>query len=301
MILSAGQDLFREGDPADGMYVVDRGAVRIWREVEGEAIELATLGPGNIFGEMALIDGSPRNACASAVEETVVIQVPKPTFDLKMAQCDPFIGDLLRLLVQNIRRVNASSEVARASARDQNPLTRLPGNRSIEQQVEQALAETDRELSLVYFDFDHFKPFNDGFGFAVGDEAIALFADALRELQSRPGCFVGHVGGDDFFACFRESGESAEQVTAWLLSRFSHDVQRFYDEATLAAGSYSAKDRDGNERAFPLLRVSAVQLDLPAGRALHTPDLVAALLAQGKKRSKASESGLYRRSAEQWG
>ncbi len=301
VLVPPGHVIFHEGAPADGMYLVDRGAVRLWRLREGEEVVLTTVGPGDIFGEMALIDGSPRTANATAAEQTVLIQVPKVTFDAKMERCDPFVSELLHLLVQNIRRANTTSEEARTAARDQNPLTRLPGNRSIEQQVASALNDVDRDVSLVYFDFDNFKPFNDGFGFAVGDEAIADFASALRQLSDRPGCFVGHVGGDDFFACLREPGDSAEQVTAWILQRFAHDVRRFYDEETLARGTYQAKDRSGNLVDFPLLRVSAVQLDLPAGRVAHSPALVATLLAQGKKRSKASPTGLYRRSLDQWG
>ncbi len=300
-LYAAGTDLFREGDAGDGMYLVDTGKIALWVDRDGERVELSQVGPGNIFGEMALIDGSPRTASATAIEDSVVIVVPKATFDLKMALCDPFVRDVLRLLVQNIRRVNQVSESARVSARDQNPLTRLPGNRSIEAEVEQALAATTTAASLVYFDFDNFKPFNDGFGFAVGDEAIQIFATLMRQLGDRPGCFCGHVGGDDFFACFRENPDSAEAVTAWLLDRFAQEVRRFYDAETLARGTYLAKGRDGVLQEFGLLRISAIQLDLPAGRAAHTPALIATLLAQGKKRSKASPTGLYRRSIEAFG
>ncbi len=301
VLVEPGQVIFHEGAPADGMYLVDRGAVRLWRLRDGEDVLLTTVGPGGIFGEMALIDGSSRTASASAVEQTVLLQVPKGTFDRKMKGCDPFVSELLLLLVHNIRRANTSSEEARATARDQNPLTRLPGNRSIEQQVAAALADVERDISLVYFDFDNFKPFNDGFGFSVGDEAIADFASGLRQLSDHPGCFVGHVGGDDFFASLCESADSAEQVTRWLLDRFANNVMRFYDATTLARGTCQAKDRSGELADFPLLRASAVQFDLPAGRPAQSPALVAALLAQGKKRSKVSATGLYRRSLEQWG
>lgn len=300
-VLAAGADLFREGDAGDGMYLVDSGKITLWVDRNGEHVELSQVGPGNIFGEMALIDGSPRTATATALEDSVVIVVPKATFDLKMALCDPFVSDVLRLLVQNIRRVNSASESARISARDQNPLTRLPGNRSIEAEVESVLADTNIGASLVYFDFDNFKPFNDGFGFAVGDEAILTFAGLMRQLGERPGCFLGHVGGDDFFACFRENPDSAEAVTTWLLDRFTSEVRRFYDAETLARGTYRAKGRDGQVQEFDLLRISAIQLDLPAGRVAHTPALIATLLAQGKKRSKASPTGLYRRSIEAFG
>lgn len=65
--------------------------------------------------------------------------------------------------------------------------------------------------------------------FMVDSGSFALWIERGGER------FVGHVGGDDFFACFRESAGSAEAVTSWLLKRFRHDVRRFYDEATLGA------------------------------------------------------------------
>ncbi len=299
--LGAGEVIFAEGDRGDGMYQIDSGSVEIWREAEDGKQVVATLQAGAIFGEMALIDGSPRAASASTLEPTVLLFVPEPTFRLKMMGADPFILEVLRLLVRNVRSASEVANAQRIAAADKNPLTHLPGNRSIEAEVERALAEVDTPVSLVYFDFDNFKPFNDGFGFEIGDKAISLFADTLRKLEGRQGCFVGHIGGDDFFAAFREQPESAEAAVRWLLSTFAHGVRAFYDDKTLARGSYEAKDRQGRTSRFPLLRVSAVQLDLHAGRTLHGGALVHTLLTHGKKRSKAADDGFYRRSTEKWG
>jgi EAL domain-containing protein (putative c-di-GMP-specific phosphodiesterase class I)/GGDEF domain-containing protein len=87
-----------------------------------------------------------------------------------------------------------------AIARDQNPLTRLPGNTMINEFIEESLQEQSLALAFVYFDFDNFKPFNDRYGYRQGDRAIMLFADILREASNPSKFFIGHIGGDDFFA-----------------------------------------------------------------------------------------------------
>lgn len=292
--VTAGTDLFREGDAGDGMYLVQSGSIELWRARDGERIALAVVGEGNIFGEMALIDGSARTANATAVDDAVVVFVPQAAFALKLALSDPFVKDVMELLVRNVRRVNALAEEARAAARDQNPLTRLPGNRAIEAEISRAVADRSRAVSLFYFDFDNFKPFNDGFGFAIGDEAIALFADQLRAVGRKHNCFVGHVGGDDFFCCLAGDPDAAAATVAALLSQFRESVRRFYDAETLARGNYLSKDRDGNYKAFALLRASAVHVHVPGGRTAATSEKIGEAIAAGKKPSKAAESGLFR-------
>lgn len=77
-LLPAGSVVFREGDPGDGMYVIKRGSVQISALVsEHERRVLSRLGPGDIFGEMAVLDGEPRSATATAEEETVVWFIPR--------------------------------------------------------------------------------------------------------------------------------------------------------------------------------------------------------------------------------
>ncbi|WP_322795553.1 bifunctional diguanylate cyclase/phosphodiesterase [Tepidiforma sp.] len=86
-----------------------------------------------------------------------------------------------------------------AEARNLNPLTGLPGNQRIRQQVEQLRANPGQWL-ILYADLDNFKHFNDRHGFAHGDTAILQLARILTDAAAR--CvrepFIGHVGGDDF-------------------------------------------------------------------------------------------------------
>ncbi|MBK1665734.1 GGDEF domain-containing protein [Rhodospirillum rubrum] len=174
-------------------------------------------------------------------------------------------------------------------ARDQNPLTRLPGNTVINTELGEILADDRRGASLVYLDFDHFKPFNDKYGFRQGDRAILLFADLLRSQLAEAGFFIGHVGGDDFFAALREGAPAA--VTARiraLIDKFAADVTAFYDDETRQAGYVLARDRDGHERRLPLLSVSAALVHLAPGHAIGDLDRIGGVIARLKKAAKQS-------------
>lgn len=176
-----------------------------------------------------------------------------------------------------------------AAARDQNPLTKLPGNNLIHEYVSEVLADTGHEAVLAYFDFDNFKPFNDKYGFRLGDRAILLFAELLSKALPRDTCFPAHVGGDDFFGGFRamEYGE-ALRIAADLVATFRRDVESFYDDETRGQGHIVGQDRQGNMVSFPLMSVSAAIVHLPAGRPNHTVDEVSQLIATLKKEAKHS-------------
>ncbi|HMR11552.1 MAG TPA: cyclic nucleotide-binding domain-containing protein [Polyangiaceae bacterium] len=79
---TSGTKIFQHGDAGDKLYLILEGRVRISREVPGMGEEaLAILGPGEIFGEMALLDESPRSADARVHERCRVLAIPKDAFD----------------------------------------------------------------------------------------------------------------------------------------------------------------------------------------------------------------------------
>jgi diguanylate cyclase (GGDEF)-like protein len=103
---------------------------------------------------------------------------------------------------------------------DNNPLTRLPGNSSILKTIQNAL---DNKLprAVAYVDIDNFKPYNDRYGFASGDEVIRMVSRVLvNTVQEHAGeeGFVGHVGGDDFV--FMVPLGIEEAVCRDILSKF---------------------------------------------------------------------------------
>lgn len=104
--LQEGDVLFNEGDPGDAAFIVDSGLIGIYKLVEGEKIELGTLKVGELFGEMAIVDGSKRMAHAVAKEESVVIVIPASTVESRLAKVDPFLRALMKILVNNLRSVH---------------------------------------------------------------------------------------------------------------------------------------------------------------------------------------------------
>ena len=97
----AGERIFLEDDAADCMYLVRSGTV----DVITFGTVLESVGPGGIFGEMALIDGGPRSAAALAAEATEVALIDKETFHALLREEPAFALEVMRVLAQRIRRM----------------------------------------------------------------------------------------------------------------------------------------------------------------------------------------------------
>lgn len=97
------QDIFTEGQSGDVMYFVERGEVRIWTGRAPNDRTLSTIGRGGFFGEMALVDGKPRSANATACGLVEVRAIPGSTLRSKLHNADPFVKALVRILVENLR------------------------------------------------------------------------------------------------------------------------------------------------------------------------------------------------------
>lgn len=179
-------------------------------------------------------------------------------------------------------------------AQDQNPLTKLPGNNSISDFLAQAITGDHTSThGLVYFDFNNFKPFNDHYGFRQGDRAILLFAEIMKKKLQPMGCFLAHVGGDDFFAGFRDTNSTTIQnLTNQVRKTFRHEVESFYAKEDREKGYILSKDREGFFRKFPILDSSAAILMLPENVNAQQADLIGEKLAYLKKQSKQLKSGL---------
>jgi len=192
--------------------------------------------------------------------------------------------------------LNTLNEKNLAFARDMNPLTKLPGNSLINNYLNKAYKDEDSSYVFIYFDFDNFKPFNDRFGFRQGDRAIMMFTDIMRERITEANTFIGHIGGDDFFCGVSfsssnpESGINVMAVINKVIYDFTDTAASFYDPKEVDAKCYSAKDRDGNEKLFPLLSVSAAIIRLPEGKRDYTSDDLSNTLALLKKEAKQSKT-----------
>jgi CRP-like cAMP-binding protein len=111
-IYRQAQTLFREGDEADGMYILLAGQVKVEKRLEqGDSIVLSKLNPGDVFGEMALIEQKPRSASVRAVGQATVFFVDSLAFETMRRQFHPAAMKILRqlclVLVQRVRRLDA--------------------------------------------------------------------------------------------------------------------------------------------------------------------------------------------------
>lgn len=103
-----GDTIFTEGEEGSHAFIIESGSVELFKTVEGERISLAVLLSGALFGEMALIDGSPRMASAYAVEDSVLLRVTHSMLEAKLKKDDKFTRGLIRVLVSNLRNVHKS-------------------------------------------------------------------------------------------------------------------------------------------------------------------------------------------------
>lgn len=175
-------------------------------------------------------------------------------------------------------------------ARDQNPLSKLPGNSQVNEFIAKAISCVDVGYVLAYFDFDNFKPFNDKYGFSKGDEAILLFASLLKEM-SNGDVFIGHIGGDDFFAGFPEGpdgGRNAIDTVKAMIRRFALNAQALYTAEDVKLGHIAALDRNNQPANFPLLTVSAATLLIPSGKRSCEAENLGYMMAGIKKQAKHS-------------
>jgi diguanylate cyclase (GGDEF)-like protein len=140
--------------------------------------------------------------------------------------------------------------------RQQSPLTGLPGNVRIEDEVE-ARVQTGQMFAILYADLDHFKAYNDHYGFMRGDEVIQFTARMIQDLVGEIGgsnAFVGHVGGDDFvIVC---EALEAETVAKALVERFDEAMPGLYDPEDVERGHIEVTNRQGEVQEFPFLSIS---------------------------------------------
>ncbi len=101
-----GDIVFKEGDAGDAAYIVETGAIGIFKTVDGADLQLATIRPGELFGEMAIIDGSKRMAHAVALEESVIVNVPSAGIGAMLAKQPPMVKTLIQILVDSLRNVH---------------------------------------------------------------------------------------------------------------------------------------------------------------------------------------------------
>lgn len=170
-------------------------------------------------------------------------------------------------------------------ARHANPLTLLPGNVPIQQCLSRLLQQ-QREAAVCYVDIDSFKPFNDLYGYAKGDEVLLCLAQCLNERVDPARDFVGHIGGDDFMLVLGST--DWREKLGRLIEDFQSQCRRFYREEHLQAGCFVAHNRHGQRQEYALLSLSIGVVHVSKEDCLQLDaSRLAELASEAKRHAKA--------------
>ncbi|HAK88122.1 MAG: hypothetical protein A2077_02885 [Nitrospirae bacterium GWC2_46_6] len=152
--------------------------------------------------------------------------------------------------------LDAITEKSISLAKNANPLSGLPGNESIQREINKRLSQ-NMHFDVCYVDINNFKPYNDHYGFERGDMVIKTLAgiieDSLKEYDSNFN-FTGHIGGDDFIVITQPqiSIRSCDNI----ISGFEAKRVEFHGLEDCEKGRYASRNRKDEEETFSLLSVS---------------------------------------------
>ncbi len=181
----------------------------------------------------------------------------------------------------------------RRAARDVSvhPTTHLPGTVQIERDLGERMAQ-GAKFSICYADLDHFKEFNDRYGYNNGDRVILLLSRILRDVVRAlaPGGFVGHIGGDDFI--FNSPLEYTEETCDEIIHLFDELIPYQYTEEDRRAGYFLGKDRRGSVYRVPLMTLSIGVVTNQFQTFSHTAQ-VGELAAEMKTYAKTLPGSVY--------
>lgn len=152
--------------------------------------------------------------------------------------------------------LDAITERSLILAKNSNPLTGLPGNESIQREINKRLSQ-NMHFDVCYIDIDNFKPYNDHYGFEKGDMVIKTLACIIEESIKPDGfdfSFVGHIGGDDFIVIIPP--QISIPVCEKIISEFDATLPALHGTEDYNRGCYVSKNRKNEEEIFHLLSLS---------------------------------------------
>ncbi len=162
-----------------------------------------------------------------------------------------------------------------------NPLTELPGNKLIQEEMERVITSDDK--AVIYVDIDNFKAYNDTYGFIRGDQVILILADILKQcmLKYEPGAFLGHVGGDDFILITGKA--TAKMIGSRIIKQFSRIIPLAYDRKHREQGYIETNNRLGQLQRYDIMSLSVAILLINRGTAVFDISRSAAKLKHAAK------------------
>jgi diguanylate cyclase (GGDEF)-like protein len=177
-------------------------------------------------------------------------------------------------------------------AENANPLTKLPGNIVIREEIEKRI-RANRKFMVIYCDLDNFKAFNDKYGIAKGDDAIKLTADIFKDairIRGNSDDFIGHEGGDDFMLL--TTPDKSQAVADYITGEFDKSIRSLYTNEDLKTGYVIAHARDGSIKKFPIMSISLAGISnerRPIANYIEVTNIATEL----KKKAKSIEGSAF--------
>jgi diguanylate cyclase (GGDEF)-like protein len=173
-----------------------------------------------------------------------------------------------------------------------SPLTGLPSGLRVERAIEHQMRSAET-WSILYIDLDHFKAYNDIYGFVRGNDLIRLLARLAGEsvrAYGNDGDFVGHIGGDDFVIV--TTPQRVDAVCCDLLERWDSESKAFYSPEDLARNALVAPDRQGRLQSYSLVTVS-IGVVTNQRRPITSMEEVSRIAAEVKHKAKSLPGSTY--------
>lgn len=173
-----------------------------------------------------------------------------------------------------------------------SPLTKLPGNITIQSELKKRLLKK-QDFAVLYFDLDNFKAYNDTYGFLGGDEIIKQTAKIIVKnvnLDEDIHNFVGHIGGDDFVALV--TNNNYEEICQNIILEFDKKILTYFTEEDVKKGYLEVPNRKGILEEFPLVSISVGIVEVNAGR-FHNVLEIGEIGAQVKHLAKVTPGSAY--------
>ncbi len=205
----SGETIFAEGETGDALFVVERGEIAVNRRTEdGKTIDLARFLPGDLFGELELLNGAPRTADAYAAEDAVLLRFPKRGVRFEDVLKDyPAISakvlhQFLVVVAGRIRNTNnlikenspVIQELKNQVYRDK--LTGLFNKTYLEEHLRGILKEGGPSTGLLMIKPDNYKQINDTYGHEAGDRTLQIMAQALQGTMGTSDVAVRFMGNE---------------------------------------------------------------------------------------------------------
>lgn len=168
------------------------------------------------------------------------------------------------------------------AARYANPLTQLPGNVPINEHIDRLL-QNNASFAAAYCDLDHFKPYNDAYGYRCGDQLIQTLGNTLVEVCDPRLDFIGHIGGDDFMLLVQS--EDWHDRLERALRLFEERLPIHVKEEHQRLAGYHGEDRRGEPLFHPLPSLSIGCLLVEANN-FHSHYEVSSAVTDAKRQAK---------------